>query len=400
LEKNSVELSRDHLLITNDLGPHVGGIEVFLLGLIEQLNKGGLPGKKLYIYTSTVKKSQLAKAAKFDQELVAKYGVEIIRDRSKILLPTFAVGRRINRFLADKEIKYVFYGATAPLALLTKRLRKKNPSIQKFLGITHGHEVWWSKLPLFSAALKLIGKEIDLLTYLGDFTKQEIQKSVGLNLPMVQLAPGVDVDSFNPERKGSTQVKELVEKYGLREKKVILCVARLVKRKGQDVLIKALPAVLQAVPNAHLLIVGVGPDQARLAKLVKANHLSQKEVTFVGRVSYQLLPDYFQLGDIFAMPCRSRFFGLEVEGLGIVFLEASASGLPTLVGNSGGAVDAVIDGETGLLVDGKDVAAVREKLIHLLKMDPTAMGSAGRKWAEEYWNWEKWANKFLASLHH
>jgi phosphatidylinositol alpha-1,6-mannosyltransferase len=180
---------------------------------------------------------------------------------------------------------------------------------------------------------------------------------------------------------------------------VIISVGRLVHRKGQDKLIASLPAIKAAVPNVHLVLVGVGPHQNYLNKLAAKLQVADC-VTFIGRINYAELPKYICVGDIFAMPSRSRFFGLEVEGLGIVYLEASSCGLPVVGGKSGGAPDAVLIGETGVVVDGTNTFEIAEACIELLKNPELCelMGAAGREWIIENWRWEIWATRYAELL--
>jgi phosphatidylinositol alpha-1,6-mannosyltransferase len=173
----------------------------------------------------------------------------------------------------------------------------------------------------------------------------------------------------------------------------------LVHRKGQDVLVEALPTILTKISDAHLLFVGTGPREAHLRKRVSALSINES-VTFIGRVHYQELARYICAGDIFAMPARSRLAGLEVEGLGIVYLEASACGLAVVGGNSGGAPDAVIHNETGIIVDGTSISDVAQACTALLQ-DPEraqAMGARGRQWIAEEWQWDRWATEFARLL--
>lgn len=369
------------LCITNDFGPRAGGIETFVIGLIERM-----PWGSVIIYTSSQGDTR-----DYDQECLNNFGVEVIRDRSKILLPSPRVARNVNRLVSQRQIKKAFFGAAAPLGLLARGLRKNGA--EKIVALTHGHEVWWAKIWPFSWAIRFIGKYVDHLTYLGDFTKGEIAKALSkpaINA-MVKIAPGIDTSHFAPDGAASRLRSDL----GLKDKKVIVSVGRLVHRKGQDVLIQAMPAVLKKNPEAHILMVGEGPYGDHLRKLVSDLELSDS-VTFIGRIQYKELPKYISVGDIFAMPSRSRLAGLEVEGLGIVYLEASACGLPVIAGKSGGAPDAVLEGVTGVTVDGTSPFGVANAINEMFSDSEraTKMGVAGRKWIEENWRWEIWAREF------
>jgi phosphatidylinositol alpha-1,6-mannosyltransferase len=266
----------------------------------------------------------------------------------------------------------------------------------RIVALTHGHEVWWAKVFPFNLILRRIGSTTDSLTYLGDFTRKAISKALTAKSAsaMQKIAPGIDVDHFT-----AVDATSLRQSLGLSEKKVIVSVGRLVHRKGQDFLIESMPQILTQVPDAHLLLVGQGPYRAHLEKLV-TKHSLQENVTFIGRIQYNDLPGYICVGDIFAMPSRSRFGGLEVEGLGIVYLEASACGLPVIAGESGGAPDAVIEGVTGFVVDGTSTEQIANRAIQLLRDEKLrrGMGSAGRAWIEKEWRWQIWAGKFSELL--
>jgi phosphatidylinositol alpha-1,6-mannosyltransferase len=369
------------LCITNDFGPRAGGIETFVIGLIERLPKGSV-----VVYTSKQEDSK-----PFDQRWLEIFGVEVIRDRSRILLPSFRVGRNVRKLVRQRGITTVFFGAAAPLALLSHGLRRSG--VQRIVALTHGHEVWWSKVWPFSWAMRRIGNGVDNLTYLGEFTRSEISRALTKNAAsaMIKIAPGIDIDHFSP-RPDSLQLRSELK---LVDKKVMISVGRLVHRKGQDTLIEALSQILLSVPDAHLIFVGEGPYKEYLVK--RANDLEVSHaITFIGRIQYADLPRYICVGDIFAMPSRSRLAGLEVEGLGIVYLEASACGLAVIGGTSGGAPDAVIEGETGLAVDGTSSKAVAEAAITLLSDPERArqMGARGRQWIIDEWRWEIWSKKF------
>jgi phosphatidylinositol alpha-1,6-mannosyltransferase len=188
-------------------------------------------------------------------------------------------------------------------------------------------------------------------------------------------------------------------RYRLAGRPVIVCVSRLVPRKGQDTLVRALPEVRRAIPGTALLLVGAGPYQAELVRLA-ASHGVADAVVFTGGVPHAELPAHYAAGDVFAMPCRTRRRGLDVEGLGIVYLEAAATGLPVVAGDSGGAPDAVLDGQTGYVVGGRDVGAVAERLVELLRDADLRrrMGAAGRAWVERDWRWDVIADRLRALL--
>jgi phosphatidylinositol alpha-1,6-mannosyltransferase len=373
------------LLVTNDFGPRAGGIETFVIGLLERIK-----GHEVTVFTS-----QQGDTSVYDQQWIEKFGVRVIRDQSKILLPSWRVTRAAKKIVAAKNINVVVFGAAAPLALMSPSLRKSG--VKKIIALTHGHEVWWAKIFPFRLAIKRIGKSVDHLTYLGEFTRQAISKPLTRKsaTEMVKIAPGIDTAHFIPQPDAMQKREEL----GLQDKKIIISVGRLVHRKGQDNLIQAMPAVLKKIPNAHLLLVGEGPYRKHLEKLVMKSSLEQN-VTFAGRIMYDRLPSYLSAADLFAMPSRSRFFGLEVEGLGIVYLEASACGIPVVAGNSGGAPDAVLEGVTGLCVDGTNIEQITAAIVEICSDAERAshMGAAGRNWIVNQWRWDIWSKEFNALL--
>lgn len=368
------------LFVTNDFGPRAGGIETFVIGLIERR-----PFGQTIVYTSEQTGSE-----EYDKAWKSEFGVTVVRDRAKILLPTPRVAGNLARIIKESNIQVAAFGAAAPLGLLSASM--KRAGIRKTVALTHGHEVWWAKVFPFNLALRKIGSSMDSLTYLGEFTKRAISQSLSKTSAqkMVKIAPGIDVDHFSPQN--STQLRKELK---LENKRVIVSVGRLVHRKGQDHLIQSLPEILKSVPDAHLLMVGQGPYLSHLKKLVSRHNLAD-HVSFIGRIQYAQLPQYICAGDIFAMPSRSRFFGLEVEGLGIVYLEASACGLPVIAGSSGGAPDAVLNGVTGFVVDGQNNQEIAAAAIRLLSdMDEAKkMGAAGREWIIENWRWEIWSQRF------
>jgi phosphatidylinositol alpha-1,6-mannosyltransferase len=249
--------------------------------------------------------------------------------------------------------------------------------------------VWWARAPGTRGLLRRIGAEVDTLTWLAGSTRGPIESALAPGTRTARLAPGVDARAFHPAVDGDP----VRTRHGLGHRPVILCTARLVPRKGQDTLIRALPWVRRAVPDAVLLLVGDGPYAPALRRLAFDEGVLDS-VVFAGGHPHHALPAFYAAADAFAMPCRTRKRGLEVEGLGIVYLEAAASGLPVVAGDSGGAPDTVREGETGHVVDGNSVAATADRLIRLLR-DPAlarAMGAKGRDWVRSEWSWDRsWA---------
>lgn len=360
------------LVVTNDFGPRTGGIESFVLAMARLL-----PAGEVVVHTAR----QRGDAA-FD----ADAGVEVVRDRSRVLLPTPAVTRRVVRTARRYGCTSVWFAAAAPLALMAPALRAAG--VQRTVATTHGHEVWWSALPGTRRALRAIGDRTDVLTFLGHYTGSRIARplSPAARQRMVRLTPGVDTSVFRPGA-GGAQVRR---QHGLGTRPVVVCVSRLVARKGQDVLVKALPAIQQRAPGAALLLVGDGPARGRIERLVAERGL-QGDVVLAGRVPWASTPAYYDAGDVFCMPARTRLAGLEPEALGICYLEAAATGLPVVAGGSGGAPDAVQEGVNGYVVEGTSAAQVADRVAALLTDADLAarFGASGRAWVGERWTWER-----------
>jgi phosphatidyl-myo-inositol dimannoside synthase len=301
-----------------------------------------------------------------------------------VLLPSPSVRRRAVALLREHECDAVWFGAAAPLGLLASALRGAGAG--RIVATTHGHEVGWASVPGTRQMLRRIASDVDVLTYLGAFTRHRLASAIGRKNAgkLARLRPGVDATVFRPGLGGDVR-REL----GLADRPVVVCVSRLMPRKGQDVLIRALPAVQRRVPDAALLVVGGGPARASLQRLASSTGVAQS-VVFTGSVPWSALPAYYGAGDVFAMPCRARLRGLDVEGLGIVFLEAAACGLPVVAGDSGGAPDAIADGVTGELVDGRSVPRVADAVAGLLDDRGRAalMGRRGREWVQREWSWD------------
>jgi phosphatidyl-myo-inositol dimannoside synthase len=228
----------------------------------------------------------------------------------------------------------------------------------------------------------------------SEFIARTVRTAVPRSVPVSVLYPGADTETFRPD----LATADLRERHGLDDRPVVVCVSRLVARKGQDVLIRGMHEVRRRVPEAMLVIVGGGPYDAVLRRL--AEDAPTGSVVFAGEVSEADLPRYYAMGDVFAMPCRTRLGGLEVEGWGNVFIEAAACARPVVVGDSGGAREALVDGETGILVDGRRVAKVADAVATLLE-DPARarrMGAAGRARVERAHRWPGIAEQLASWL--
>jgi phosphatidylinositol alpha-1,6-mannosyltransferase len=361
------------LLVTNDFPPRPGGIQAYLEALTTHLAQLGE-------HELTVYAPQWKLAAEYD----AGAPFEVVRHPGTLMLPVPAVDTRMRRLVADRGIETVWFGAAAPLGLLGGRAR--HAGARRVLASTHGHEVGWSMLPLARSALRRIGAESDVLTYISRYTRDRFASAFGSHATFEHLPPGVDVERFHPDLAAR---QELRARYRLGDRPVIVCLSRLVPRKGQDMLIRAFPQIRTRVSDAALMIVGGGPYLDTLRKLVDDAGVAD-HVIFTGGVAPAELPAHHAVADVFAMPCRTRGAGLDVEGLGIVYLEASASGVPVVAGRSGGAPEAVQEGRTGFVVDGTSVDEIADAVSRILVDRDLAarMGGQGRRWVVEQWRWQ------------
>ena len=362
------------LVITNDFPPRPGGIQTFGYEIVRRFDPESV----------TVLTSNWEGAAEFD----AAQDFKIVRANTQTLVPSKSTLSMAREIVVAENITRVLFGAAAPLGLLASPLRKLG--VTNIVGMTQGHETGWAMTPGTRQALRKIGNNTDYLTYISEYTHKKIAKALSPDAAarMRRIVPGVNVTEFSPGNLSSGN--QLRTELGWTDRPVIVCVSRLMARKGQDELIRALPKIHQTAPNASLIIVGDGPYRKDLERLVKKLGL-ENFVHLTGKVSQTELSKWYAAGDIFAMPCRTRMGGWDVEGLGIVFLEGSATGLPVIVGDSGGAVDAVIDGETGYLVDGTNTAEIADRIAYLFANPDVAkkMGNAGRNWVTQEWTWDQ-----------
>jgi phosphatidyl-myo-inositol dimannoside synthase len=362
------------LWLTNDLPPRPGGIEQFLANLLRRAD----PDEALVLGPAA------AGAETFDP--AEPY--EVRRLPTRRVLPTSATLRQVRAASDRHRPDVIVLGAAWPLGELAGALRR-DPGVP-VVALTHGHEAGFAAVGLGW----LVGRatrELAAVTTISEHTERALAPHLRAARTR-RIPPGVDVSSFSPAVDGTP----MRERWGVpADAPVVGCVSRLVRRKGQDTLLAAWPRIRAAVPEAWLVLVGTGPLERRLRATV-ADLGPDPNVVVAGPVGWHELPATYAALDVFAMPCRTRLAGLDVEGLGIVYLEAQASGVPVVAGGSGGAPETLLPGRTGEVVDGRDPDAVAEAVAALLG-DGTRrarFAEAGRTWTVEHWSWEVISARF------
>jgi phosphatidylinositol alpha-1,6-mannosyltransferase len=316
-----------HLLVTNDFPPKIGGIQSLLWEWWRRL-----PPDRFAVLTSPY-----AGAAEFD----AEQPFRIERVPEPVLLPHPLMVKRIDDLAADFGAELVVLDPAVPLGLVGPSLRSP------YDVVLHGAEVTVpGRLPVTKQGLAYVLRDARHVIAAGSYPAAEAEHAAGRSLPTTVVPPGVDTERFRPltaDERAATR-----ERFGLPvDGRVIVGVSRLVPRKGFDTAIRAAARLRTTHPDLVLAIAGGGRDESRLRRL--ATELDAP-VRFLGRVANDELPAVFGCGDLFAMICRNRWAGLEQEGFGIVFVEAAACGVPQVAGASGGAAEAVADGDTGIVV--------------------------------------------------
>ncbi len=367
-----------HLLVTNDFPPKVGGIQSYLWELWRRLD----PERTTVLTTPH----------KGDRAFDAAQPMRVERDRARWLLPTAALGRRIDRLAAEVDADIVLLDPALPVGLL-------GPHLERPYGVVlHGAEVTVpGRTPGTRRMLARVLRDARLVVAAGGYPAAEARRAAGRDLPTVVVPPGVDPERFHPLSEPERRAER--RRLGLDpDAPVVLGLSRLVPRKGFDVLIEAGAALAVRHPDLQIAIAGAGRDRKRLER-VAAHHGSP--VRFLGRLPEADLPVAHGVADCFAMLCRDRWGGLEQEGFGIVFLEAAACGVPAVAGRSGGSAEAVLDGATGIVVDGsKDVVAVAAAIDRILSdRDLRArLGLAARRRAVEEFDYDVLARRLQDAL--
>lgn len=371
------------LLVTNDFPPTLGGIQSYLRDFIDTMDP-----EEVIVFASTQDRQA---AAEYD----AQVSYTVIRANTKVMLPTPAIAKQMQAIIREYGIHTVWFGAAAPLGLLGKAAKRAGAT--RVVASTHGHEIGWSLFYPGRKVLRAIGKHADVITYISEYTRPVMQEHFGDTCAYIHMPSGVDANRFVVRSK--EQRVKLRTQLGYPNVQTIVCISRLVARKGQDRLIEVMPEVLREFPQAQLVLVGGGSYEKHLQSMVAQRPEIQHRVHFTGRVSEEKMVALLESATIFAMPCRTRGNGLDVEGLGIVYLEAQACGIPVVAGDSGGAPE-TITAETGIVVGGNDRVALTQALLRLLGDEHLRerMGEAGRKHVEANWNWQIMGGRLRAAL--
>jgi phosphatidylinositol alpha-1,6-mannosyltransferase len=347
-----------HLLVTNDFPPKVGGIQSYLWELWRRLDPSSF----------TVLTTPHESAAAWD----AQQPFDVVRTRQKVLLPTPALARQVDELARRTGAGLVLLDPALPVGLI-------GPHLATPYGVVlHGAEVTVpGRLPGARQALARVLRGSREVIAAGGYPAAEAERAARRGLPTTVVPPGVDVDRFRPLSAGERAAARV--RLGLPpEGRLVVSLSRLVPRKGMDVLIEAAARLAPQRPDLTVAIGGGGRDRRRLDRLAAR---SGAPVRLLGRVPDDDLPALYGAADVYAMLCRNRWAGLEQEGFGIVFLEAAACAVAQVAGDSGGAAEAVADGETGLVVRRPDDPdAVAAALARLLDDDDlrTGMGRAAR----------------------
>lgn len=362
------------LWLTNDLPPRAGGIEQFVANLLDRVHPSSTvvvgPGRE--------------DAAGHDARRRWR-----VRRAPGTVLPTPSVLRLTRRVARRHSPDVLVLGASWPLGHLGRWLAR-DPGVP-VVALSHGLEAGMCTVGL-GPLIRLATRHLDVVTTISDFTAGRLDGHLAAGRTE-RIPPGVDVERFRPDVDGTPVRRRLGIPSGA---PLVGCVSRLVRRKGQDTLLRVWPRIAARHPQARLVLVGAGP----LAERLRRTAAGLDRVVVAGGIPWEHLPAVYASLDVFAMPCRTRLAGMDVEGLGIVYLEAQAAGVPVVAGSSGGAPETVRDGITGTVVDGRDDDAVAAALDGLLAAPDRRRrwGAAGRRHVVDRWSWEAIARRFARLL--
>ena len=357
-----------HLLVTNDYPPKIGGIQSYLWELWRRL-----PPDDAVVYTTDYDGAEA-----WDRQQDHR----VVRAGRRFIGPTPGVLAAVEKLADEIDAGIILLDPALPLGLIGPRLRRP------YGVILHGAEVTVpGRLPGARQLLGTVLRGAKLVIAAGGYPAAEGERAAGTDLPTVIVPPGVDTERFHPV--GSGERVETRRRHDLPpDGPLVVSVSRLVPRKGMDVLIEAAARQQEDHPDLTVAIAGSGRDTERLKVLVQED---EAPVRLLGRVSDEDLPALYGAADAFVMLCRNRWAGLEQEGFGIVFVEAGACAVPAIAGDSGGAAEAVADGETGIVVrDPTSADEASQALARLLGDEERRrrMGTAARQRAEREFSYD------------
>ncbi|MGD9997549.1 MAG: glycosyltransferase family 4 protein [Ilumatobacteraceae bacterium] len=367
-----------HLLVTNDFPPKIGGIQSLLWEWWRRL-----PPESFAVLTSPYRG-----AAEFD----AQQPFHVERIPEPVLLPHPIMVRRIHDMARRVGAELIVLDPAVPLGIV-------GPSLHlPYDVVLHGAEVTVpGRLPGTKQALAHVLRNARHVVAAGGYPAAEAERAAGRALPVTVVPPGVDVQRFHPL--DTAERADARRHFGLPpDAELVVGISRLVPRKGFDTAIRAVARLAATRPGLVLAIAGAGRDEARLRRLAAE---LRAPVRFLGRVSNADLPRLYGCADVFTMLCRNRWGGLEQEGFGIVFVEAAACGIPQVAGDSGGAAEAVADGQTGIVVRRPDDVDEAAAAIGTILDDGelrARMGTAARRRAEHEFAYDVLAQRLGRSL--
>lgn len=364
------------LEITNDFPPTLGGIESYVYSLTRRWEPDRV----------TVLTRWTPGSDEFDSTL----GFDVIREPVGTLLPTRQLLRKAATLIEERSVDVIHFATPLPLGVMGPKLLRSH-GIPYAVTVNGAEFVLPASLLIGRQLLKRAMTDAAVVLPYSAFLKREVQKIFPSGPPIESVPPGIDPERFPENLEPAFQSPS--------GGPVIVSAGRLIARKGSVQLLEAFVQVLERHPDTHVLFVGGGPELKKLRRLAAERHLGSS-ITFVGSQPWESIPGFLASADIFALPVRERFGGLETEGFGIVFLEAAAAGLPSIGGNVGGVPDAIVDGETGLLVDGRDPNSIAQALLRILN-DPEEgrrLGKAGRERVMNEFTWDHFFARFKEAL--
>ena len=368
---------KKHLLVTNDYPPKIGGIQNYLWELWRRL-----PSDRVTVFTPNH-----PEAASFD----ATQEHRILRSKRRVFLPTRQLATEIKELAKEVEAELIVLDPALPLGHLAPALELP------YAIVAHGAEITVpGRLPGVRYLLGRVLRNAEFVITAGGYPAREASRAAGRALTTIEIPPGVDQSRFVP--RDLDERMRYREGLGFSQDPLVVGVSRLVPRKGFDMAIEAVGSLRHEVPGIQLAIVGAGRDRRRLERISKKLN---SPVKFLGRVADSELPSVFAMGDLFVMPCRNRWGGLEQEGFGIVFAEAAAAGVPQVAGRSGGAHEAVVDGITGIVVDNpREASEVADAVLSILQNPEKAnqMSRESRKRATDSLSYDLLADRLEKTL--